>query len=346
MSEQNFQQQILKSFIEWMALAPSAHNSQPFQVASNGADFVVKINHRGLLPKADPSGKELHVGLGCLIAVWEICLHSLNQKIIQFRWQQDGATRADQVVARFQVAAIEIGKAVGVGQQESQKLKDRLENRFSYRAGFGQNEIDLFVAARDSLAIKSANSHLIRDEEVFDWVSSHYDRINCTSLMSPGYIEELYRWMRFSQSHPRWAFDGLNEEAIGLKPMEAIGASLLLNPKVFRRLVKWGFFSKIFSERSKIFQSVGLWVITIGEGANWIEKGKMFLTEWLVLQDWNLVGAPLSILLDDPAIQEELKNKLKIPKGREIVNILRVGPAPTGYIRYKPARKPSSECVP
>ena len=51
---------------------------------------------------------------------------------------------------------------------------------------------------------------------------------------SPAIVEELRSWLRLERRHPRYALDGLSYECLGLTPVEATTAALLLRQPVFR----------------------------------------------------------------------------------------------------------------
>lgn len=328
------------NLLKWMAYSVSAHNSQPFRLGQKGADFFVSVDPTRILPSADPKNKDLLKGLGCLLQVWEIFLASLEHEIKILRLQTDPIAKMPQVLLEFQ---IQKSSPASGGIMQNPWLLDALRKRFSYRGAFHAKDLKNFSVQHPDSEIKSSYAFLNNQLEVKQVAGREYDKINQRSLCLPGYIEELYEWLRFDPTHARWSLDGLNTQAMSISGFEAAVGKRLMSPKTFRRLEKMGLFPLIFSEAGKIKNSAGLWVIHCPKGTNRVEQGKIFLRQWLELYRWGLFGAPLSILMDYEDSLKAMQDSLAIPADQEIINILRVGPLPQNFTTYPAARKSLEE---
>jgi hypothetical protein len=57
----------LTAAVQLACRAPSLHNSQPWQLVAEGAVLHLYIDHNRILPSADKSGREAHIGCGALL---------------------------------------------------------------------------------------------------------------------------------------------------------------------------------------------------------------------------------------------------------------------------------------
>jgi len=58
---------ILRTAVHLACRAPSLHNSQPWQWVAEGAGLHLYVDHRRILPSADKSGREAHIGCGAVL---------------------------------------------------------------------------------------------------------------------------------------------------------------------------------------------------------------------------------------------------------------------------------------
>lgn len=310
-------EQILKAAV----LSISAHNVQPFRLAFRSEDLLeVYVDEQRLLPIGDPHFKDLRQSLGAFVETLHLALseHGFDVKAVAIQEKPSSG----QPMAKLELHA---GAA-------KDSLYSQLAQRFSYRGKFsGKVEISekIVVGERFSLEFLTETKDLKE-------ISKLFDDVNYRFLILPGYIEELYSWMRFSPSHPRWASDGLNTEAMNLAGVEAWGASVVLKAAVFKFLAKIGLAKALVSEAAQIQSASGLAVI-LCDSDNDFDKGQAFMRGWLKLTELGLYGAPLSLLTDDKKALEIVAAKISI-KGKYIVNILRVGPLPKNYKKPASAR--------
>lgn len=310
-------EQILKA----ATLSISAHNVQPFRLAfPSDSEIHIYVDFQRLLPVGDPHLKDLRQSLGALIETLAIAMSAEGEGVEIIEAMQ--AAEQGQPMARLK-------RTTGVPKDV---LGNQLARRFSYRGKFAKKKsIQNHLATTDGFTIE----FLTKPADLKD-VSQIFDSVNYRFLTLPGYLEELYSWMRFSSSHPKWSKDGLNTESMSLSGVEAWGASVILKKAVFDFLAKLGMAKTLVSEAGQIQSSSALAVI-LCKSHNDIDKGRAFMRAWLTLTEMNLFGAPLSLLTDDKPALDLVQKKLNT-KGQEIVNVLRVGPLADSYKKPAPAR--------
>jgi nitroreductase len=58
---------ILRDAVQLACRAPSLHNSQPWQWVADGAGLQLYLDQGRILPSADKSGREAHIGCGAIL---------------------------------------------------------------------------------------------------------------------------------------------------------------------------------------------------------------------------------------------------------------------------------------
>ncbi|MDG0815473.1 hypothetical protein [Bdellovibrio svalbardensis] len=310
-------EQILKA----ASLSISAHNVQPFRLAFPSQELIeIYVDSTRLLPIGDPHFKDLRQSLGAFVETLHIALSVRG-------FDMEAVEIHEKPSDRQPIAKLKLQSSASVDSLHSQ-----LSERFSYRGKFAQKaSISQKVVTGERFTLE-----FLTDTQDIKDIAKLFDDVNYQFLTLPGYIEELYSWMRFSPSHPRWATDGLNTESMSLAGVEAWGASVVLKAAVFKFLAKLGLAKALVSEAGQIQSASGLAVI-LSDSDKDFDKGRAFMRGWLTLTQQGLYGAPLSLLTDDKKALEVVAGKLAT-KGKYIVNVLRVGPLPKGYKRPASAR--------
>jgi hypothetical protein len=307
------------SLLKYFPLSISAHNGQPFRLRGEGTHFEIIFNHKRHLPVADPHYRDMLIGLGALLETLKVGLgqEKLALSHLKMNLPLDFGIPADSSLVSFEVAP---------AQTNPDPLSFQLEKRFSFRGKF--NEI---VSTPEMIPLtENRKLKFLNTLEEKKKVGKIFDRINARFLMSQGYIDELYSWMRFSKSDPNYYKDGLNIESMGLGKIDALGASLVLRPSVFRVLTHLRLIPLLISETS-IIESSSAIVAIIGKEGDPVKIGEGFMHGWLKLTSMHLYGAPLSLLMDEPESLNEMRQLFKVAPDEVIYNILRVGPLPKGY---------------
>lgn len=306
----------IKEFIEkYTAFAISAHNVQPFDFKLIDHSVEVVVDPERHLPAADPKEKDLRMSFGALFETLSI---AGAHEGFELKYEISGK---NQWRIDFKEAA-----------KKQHELYEFLSKRFSFRGVFKKQDI------LNNL-MNSKESHLFFDTqlETKKKIAQKYDEVNMRSLLQPGYIEELYTWLRLSRKHKNWSTDGLNAEAIALSSIEASGAKILMHPKVLRGLS--GVIKHFIPEAPKIISAPYLVAIAAPNDLSEIECGRLFLRSWLQLTELHLFGNPLSILTDYKDSTDLVMETFRIPNHLKLVNVIRCGLLPDGYLRYPAARR-------
>lgn len=328
-------QKIFEDLLESLTSTPSAHNVQPLRVRWSADEpllLKIAVQKDRLLPYADPHRRDLQMTAGALVEGISIYLSSLGYRIDKISdWNLD----KPRFQGVLQMVLIQDPKV----QQDL--LFSQVPLRYSYRGKFAKNNSG--PSYQQPLA-RTEGVTVIENKELINQVAELYDKVNYSFLRKPGYLTELYSWMRFSVKHPNWLRDGLNSDSIALKGIEALGASFILKPKVFDVLAKLGLAATLISEAPLVNSASALVVITSSQGVSHLEQGRQFYRVWLQMTMHGIFGAALSLLADDPVAKRQVLEWSGLSVGeRDLINVFRVGPIPSTYERYQRARLGSSE---
>lgn len=312
----------LKQFVlANLSLAISAHNSQPFKLKIESFNqWCLKSDPNRALPVADPMGKDHEMSAGAYLELIDILLRSKGHKI-----QNWSKNRKD---IDFTIVPFDDSLAVSHAQERFELAK----KRFSFR---GQaTEKKMLTSWPMTL-----NSKYVTEPSAINGIAKIYDDVNYRYLISPGYVEELYDWMRFSKGEHRYFKDGLNTEAMGLSSFEAIGAAFVMKPKIFRTLDQIGVSKLLVLEKDKTASASALMVIFADTHTDYVEQGRLFFRSWLDMTAQDFYGCPMSLLTDADKEKNEIYSLLGLnPSLHQLINVLRACVLPKNYTRYRSAR--------
>lgn len=330
-------QQEIKSAIERGMLGSiSAHNTQPFSLKqTDETTFEVWAEQARLLSVGDPHNKDFLMGLGAFVEALDLAVSPLLLNMSLVKTEVPGNTHP-----KCRIAELRLQKAT----HSPDALEKQLERRFSYRGSF-QKDLQATWAEKKITTLEAGRGtriYFINDSEQQKKIARLYDQVNLKFLRIPGYEAELFHWMRLTPRHPRYYFDGMNDQSMALNKIEALGAGLVMQPSVFSVLDQTGLAKIFVSELPKITSAATLAVVT-SPLSDRVQSGRSFLRGWLKMTEQNLFGAPLSLLTDDEQALHLISSLIDLPPNRQVDNIFRVGYLPDSFNQPPRARRPVSE---
>jgi hypothetical protein len=199
-------------------LAPSPHNTQPWQVALDGDDAMTlycDLDRR--LDFTDPYDRQITVGCGCFTELYRLALTSLGYapEITPF---PDGAPEG-----RLDGRAL---VRVALGDRGAQtdalfaQITARHTNRELYDAARAPSDDALATIATSALPLDAAfASEPSRVAQLRDLVWRGFDR----ELRTRGAQEETYKWLRFGREQVATHRDGLAIEGPMIPVLRTLG---------------------------------------------------------------------------------------------------------------------------
>lgn len=302
--------EILRRIVASATASPSVHNVQPARWRIEGADLVLLEDTRRRLKVGDPRGNDAAISLGAaaegaVIAASGLGLHTAITRL-------SGDDRSGlRPVARL----------VFTPGASPDRLLAVLEKRASWRGGFRPPSAQDHAAAR---ALAGEDRTIITDLAAIAAAAALYDRASYTIMRGDAFRAELRRWMRLNRSHPRWAHDGLNAEAMRLSRIEAIGAGAVLGP-LFAPLSALRLAPALLAEAKGFANAAALVLFHRPASEDPFESGRAFHRLWLEVDAGGLGGNVLAALADDPDASATLCRIHAIPPQRRLVSALRIG---------------------
>jgi nitroreductase len=304
--------------------APSVHNIQPARWRFDDDGVTLLQDRRRRLPVADPTGRDVEASLGasfegmCLaLSRWGLGLtepfHTANDEVGQLR---------SVCTARW------------VPGESPDPLAEQVPHRRSWRGAFAP--VDAFDLVSLEAAIRTRDdARLLIGRDDISRVAKLNDDCSWEFMRDPAFHAELHGWMRLSPTDARWNVDGLNAECLAMSVLERRAAALLFRPSAFGLLKTIGVARALVAEAARVKSAAAAIVFHRPEDESAFDSGRAFYRLWLEVTAAGLVACPMSSIADSASGNDEVRARGRIPNGRRIVNVLRVGKAPA-----KPPKSP------
>lgn len=306
-------------------LAPSVHNIQPTRFRFRG-DGVIELHEdtRRRIPIGDPTGADNRKSFG---AAAEGLVMALAARGIGVE------------ISRPATAIAEIHARPGA---DPDPMHARVPGRASWRGAFA-TPTTADLSALQSLA--SDDLAVVTEPRRIGEIATLFDDVSLTTLRDAPYRAELVSWMRLSKSHPDYARDGLNAEAMALSPFEAFGASVVMGPRAFPLLDSVGVAGPLIAEGGKVKSAAGVVFFHRAADEDDFDVGRRFYRVWLEITARGLSACPMSVLADSPEAAMQVKTAYGIDPKRKLVTAFRVGRKPEGKPKPPRVRLPATELM-
>ncbi|ANS79675.1 hypothetical protein SGUI_2279 [Serinicoccus hydrothermalis] len=288
--------------------APSAHNTQPWDVRATGDDTLLLGWHAEReLPVADATRRDLLLSLGACAASLQVVAADLG-----LRAEVDWAVDLD---AR-QAAVLRLTQDSASGQTDASTDEPRgrpqpgsrlpwtvaeLRARTTVRAPYPEAPGAAEVAEIARLAgLGEGTGLLVLPEDLVDRLLPGATAQTLTGAPAT----ELAGWLRLSERHPRHDLDGLSAQALGLGRAEAAGLGLLTGSRGMRSALARTRLDRLVARASEARPRGAVLVLWAAPGLSPEELGPLggsLLGAWLGGERRGWSAHPLSELLDEPS---------------------------------------------
>lgn len=338
--------------------APSAHNTQPWDVRTDGPDTLVLGWHADrVLTIGDATRRDLLLSLGCVAEAISIVAADEGYAVHP-RWQVD---HGRGLAGRLELRADADSGGRAPAAFTVAELLARRTARAAYESPFVTpeqvadlaREAGLAMGRPDGLVPRTQRPEVPRTERAeVPRLGRADDPAPLTDLLvlPPDLVEsqvreadrwtfdgpatgELREWLRLDQRDPAYARDGLSDTALGLASWERIGLNLALRPAVLSLLRRTRLTALL--GRTATDQPVGT-VVALTAAPDLTDEqvlacGRHLLRVWLAAGRVGLSAHPLSQLLDCPGTATEVKGA--VGPDRTAYSVFRLGRP-----RHRPVR--------
>ncbi len=188
----------LKFLLNYAVLAPSLHNTQPWNFTVRGNEIRVLANRNRHLPVADPDSRELYISVGCALENLLIAAKhfGLNANVTYFPDPKDEVWVAT-------ITLKENGQTSSLADQELfHAIALRHTNRQTY-ANKPLNERDV-QRLRACLQESNITLQLTHDHEIKQQVDALVISADISQFADPDYRDELNKWITQGEFGYRW----------------------------------------------------------------------------------------------------------------------------------------------
>lgn len=248
---------LLRELVRLATLAPSSHNTQCWKFAVKDSLIAIRPDFARRTPAVDPDDHHLFVSLGC-------ATENLAQAALAHGLQANAAwdAGADAIAVNLEATkaqASPLAQAIPLrqcsrGDYDGTALTPE-ELRLLAQTGSGQGVRMLLLTQRPAI------------EQVLEFVVA----ANTAQMNDPAFVEELKRWIRFSDDEALQTGDGLFSGAtgnpamprwLGLKAMGLLYRAKTENEKITKQI--------------RNSAGIAVFVSDIADRAHWIEAGRCY----------------------------------------------------------------------
>ncbi len=302
--------QDIEALVAQAALAPNVHNTQParWRAEADGATLFEDLRRR--LTAGDPTGHDAAISLGAVAEGFRIAASVAGYGVEPA--QAEAASDAQlRPVARFKLTS----------GGTADPLANFVEQRRSWRAAF-----DTVTSSDRTTAhvVASEDTAVLADPETLKQAGEVLNRASWSFIARDDFRAELLAWMRLKRSHPDWARDGMNTDAMAMSGFEGFGAGLVLGP-LFKPLKSLGLAQSLTAEAKLAEGAAALVLFYRPRGEDPFVSGANFYRLWLRVEQAGFAASVLASLADDPQASQWCCAQAKIGADRRLVNVLRIG---------------------
>ncbi|MBZ7926440.1 hypothetical protein LAC79_32215 [Ensifer adhaerens] len=310
-------------------LAPSVHNTQPARWALDEAGRILLAadlsRHLGV---GDPTSRDMGLSCGAALEGMVMALAARGIGVaIDDLWTDNllDWKPGYRLVARLELTGDDVAP---------QALSEWITRRFTWRARFSPATPEQ-IETLEHWTARAADVRLADGHEDLAFIASLNDRASLTIMRERAFRDELARWMRLSPRHPAYSTDGLNLTALQMGRLEGALAGHVLASPLFDIADRLGLGQALVAESAKTMTAAACLLFHRPEGESPIVSGQAFYRFWLGFTRFGFAGWPMAVLADLPLAAEALHQRFPLPPGHRLINVLRVGPAPTTVPKYR-----------
>ena len=304
--------ELAKLLISFAILAPSGHNSQPWQFQISDNEIIISPDYTKRLDVVDGNDRELFMSLGCATE---------NLMIAARHYGYD--SKYD-----FHDGKI----VVTLSKQDTyndDKLFDAITKRHTHRSNFSGAKIPDNILQNISARILQDNASVMiydsgsREAEI---IMQKITEGNEIQMSDTAFKRELVSWMRFNKKHVNETHNGLCYNVLGFpatpKPIGKRIVGMFLNPKAQ---------NKTDNAVNASASHFCVFCVKDDNAKNWVDLG-VFLERFLLKItsegiSYNFSNQPCEI----PALKENLRQNLNLTAYPSVIIRLGYGNEPKAF---------------
>ncbi len=290
----------LKVLVQFAALAPSSHNTQPWLFRLGEDSIAVLLNEKRVLPVSDPTGRQAYISIGTAI-------QNLLTAADYFGYEhqlQINDRPAENLAA---VISLREGKPKPQAKTLAQAILTRHNNRFPYDKRTPENSL---LELLGGFSNEFVSVHIISDQARKKEISEIVGNALEEALNDKQFRFELSHWIKSASNKHA---DGMTGDNLA---MPAVVAAIF--PTILRNF-KVGRFQKAME--SKALRSTSVFIILTAENDNkisWINSGMVLEKIALACEEQSAKTAMLAAAIEIADYHKELQRVLDTKSRPEV----------------------------
>ncbi len=303
-----------------MALAPSAHNTQPWKFAVGESSIDVFVDWDRHLDVSDPTLRQLYVSLGCTIENGVVAGEHAGMEV-EVTYFPEGETKEKPV------ARLTLQKASSDNTGDT-KVFEAIPSRRNDRARY--NSQALTDSERASItSLKNENVVLVEEAQEKKKVAEISAKGTWKTLSDPKFKGELAHWVRSSLTKKH---DGMPGDAMGMPAPIALIAPWIIKPAPIHKM-------QTPEVKQQVETAATLAIIATAEDTSTarMEAGRILERLWLEATAADLAGSVIAAPVESgEEIRQEMQSLLGTQKYPQ--TMLRIGHSKNKNLKATPRR--------
>jgi len=287
----------MEAIVSYATLAPSGHNTQPWEYRIKENTITIYPDYSRRLPVVDPDDREMFISLGCALENLVIAAKFAGFNAHAESKFNNG--KEDCIVVSLE--SREPNKSMG--------LYDAIKKRQCTRNEYDGKPVPMADLNRMEVMEKEpgVNCVIISDKKQISRITELVKEGDIQQMNDEAFYTELQSWIRFSEGEAEETGDGLYSKCMG-------------NPSVPRWLGKtimnifFGAKGQAEDDEKRILSSSGiiLFASEKNDKASWINTGRTYERWALTTTMLNIKSAFINQPVEVPSLKKELTSYLSL----------------------------------
>jgi nitroreductase len=307
----------IKGLVQQATLAPSGHNTQPWQFVADGSVVRIHPDLSRRLPVVDPDDHALYISLGCALENLVVAASAIRL--------------STQV--RYGPEFFEVELAPN-GHDDQSALADAIPQRQSNRQLYDgrripDDHVRRLLAANefDGVEVVAVQASDPAIEPIITLVKE----ANHLQFADERFVSELIEWIRFSRKEAERTHDGLTAAGLGFPAIPRWLGTLII-----KKVVTPDGEARKCEKAIRSSSLVLVFIARKNDRRHWVDLGRAFERVALTAASLGISHAHLNMPCEVLSVREKLAEHLGLQHGEQPLLLIRLGYA--GGLPHAPRR--------
>lgn len=316
---------VLDKMLAAAVIAPSAHNTQPWQFASKNTELEVYLQQDRCLPASDPTSRQAYLSVGCAIMNAVVAAAAQGYHAYTALLPDDSNK---QLAARLTITASNADKQIA---QLERNLQTRRTDRSPYdKQPLTETELQAMPSLHESSVVVVHSIDQIKRIAELSYEGTY------TALEKSAFKKELAQWVRNNWTKKS---DGMPGYATGIPAPLSLIAPLLVKVLPLHKQE-----APVAKEQINSASAIAVVVTAGDEPLDWLQAGMVMERLWLEATEAGVAVMPQTALIEGSiAVRQKLQQLLQTSRLPQAV--LRLGHSTLSALPRELPRRTVNDCL-